>query len=59
MRRWLADLVTCRCEPATTGETIVVEPVSADAVRAGPYYIELSGQEFDASSPFDLSVRTT
>jgi len=44
-------------EPGTEAEVVVVKPALTDYVRPGPYYAEVSGQEFGESSPFELIVR--
>lgn len=39
-------------------KVVIVEPALADYVNPGPYYIEVSAEDFRESSPFTLSVRT-
>jgi hypothetical protein len=38
-------------------KTIVIEPAPRDYVHVGPYYLEVSAEDFQASSPFTLRVR--
>lgn len=45
-------------ERGTEDKVIVVEPALSDYVRPGPYYIEVSPQNFEESSPFTLRVST-
>ncbi len=45
-------------ERGTDDKVIVVEPGLAEFVNAGSYYIEVSAHEFEASSPFSLTVET-
>jgi len=49
---WFSD------ERGAVDKVVVVEPALADYVNPGPYYIEVSAEDFRASSPFTLSVRT-
>jgi hypothetical protein len=39
-------------------KTVVIGPARADHVNPGPYYIEVSAEDFQESSPFTLAVRT-
>ncbi len=43
-------------ERGTEDKVVVVEPALADYVNPGPYYIEVSAEDFRASSPFTLSA---
>ena len=45
-------------ERGVEDKVIVVEPALTDYVNPGPYYIEVSAEDFRESSPFTLSVRT-
>jgi hypothetical protein len=47
---WASD------EQGIEDKTILVEPALTDYVNPGPYYIEVSAQDFRASSPFTLTV---
>ena len=38
-------------------KVVVIEPVRADYVNPGPYYIDVSAEDFRSSSPFTLRVR--
>jgi len=48
---WAAD------QPGAEDKTIVIEPALTDDMLAGPYYIEVSAEDFRAGSPFTLLVR--
>ena len=41
-------------EPDTQAEVILVEPALTDYVNPGPYYAEVSAQDYRDSSPFTL-----
>ncbi len=45
-------------ERGVEDKVIVVEPALTDYVNPGPYYIEVSAEDFRESSPFTLSART-
>jgi hypothetical protein len=48
---WSAD------QSGAVDKAVVVEPALEDFVNAGTYYIEVSAEDFGASSPFTLTVR--
>jgi hypothetical protein len=48
---WASD------EQGIEDKTILIEPALTDYVNPGPYYIEVSAQDFRASSPFTLTVQ--
>lgn len=45
-------------ERGTVDKVVGVEATQTDFVSSGPYYIEVSAQDFRASSPFTLNVDT-
>ena len=46
-------------ERGTVDKMVIAGPGIADFMNPGPYYIEVSGQDFGESSPFTLNARAT